>query len=77
MNVKELIENRNAKVAQMEGLLTTAKAENRLPSEDEKKQFADLEKEVKDIDATVAMYDQMAGLGMKKVPSTPVEMTDE
>lgn len=76
MNVKELIENRNAKVAQMEGLLTTAKAENRLPSDEEKKQFADLEKEVKDIDATVAMYDQMAGLGMKKVPSAPVEMTD-
>lgn len=76
MNVKELIENRNAKVAQMEGLLTTAKAENRLPSEDEKKQFANLEKEVKDIDATIAMYDQMAGLGMKKVPSAPVEMTD-
>ena len=39
MNVKELIENRNAKVAQMEGLLTTAKAENRLPSDEEKKQF--------------------------------------
>lgn len=32
MNVKELIENRNVKVAQMENLLTTAKAENRLPS---------------------------------------------
>ena len=76
MNVKELIENRNAKVAQMEGLLTTAKAENRLPSEDEKKQFANLEKEVKDIDATIAMYDQMAGMSMKKVPSAPVEMTD-
>lgn len=76
MNVKELIENRNAKVAQMEGLLTTAKAENRLPSDEEKKRFADLEKEVKDIDAAIAMYDQMAGLGMKKVPSAPVEMTD-
>lgn len=76
MNVKELIENRNAKVAQMEGLLTTAEAENRLPSEDEKKQFADLEKEVKDIDATVAMYDQMAGMSMKKVPAEHVEMTD-
>ena len=76
MNVKELIENRNAKVAQMENLLTTAKAENRLPSEDEKKQFADLEKEVKDIDATVAMYDQMAGMSMKKVPAEPVEMTN-
>lgn len=76
MTVKELIENRNAKVAQMENLLTTAKAENRLPSEDEKKQFADLEKEVKDIDATVAMYDQMAGMSMKKVPAGPVEMTD-
>ena len=76
MNVKELIENRNAKVAQMENLLTTAKAENRLPSEDEKKQFADLEKEVKDIDATVAMYDQMAGMSMKKVPAEPAVMTD-
>lgn len=76
MNVKELIENRNAKVAQMENLLTTAKAENRLPSEDEKKQFADLEKEIKDIDATIAMYDNMASMSMKKVPSTPVEMTD-
>ena len=73
MNVKELIENRNSKVAQMEKLLTTAKAENRLPSEDEKKQFANLEKEVKDIDATVAMYDQMAEMSMKPVPSAPVE----
>ena len=76
MNVKELIENRNAKVAQMENLLTTAKAENRLPSEDEKNQFADLEKEIKDIDATIAMYDQIANMSMKKVPSAPVEMTD-
>lgn len=76
MNVKELIENRNSKVAQMEGLLTTAKAENRLPSEDEKKQFSDLEKEVKDIDSTVAMYDQMAGMTMKKIPEEHVEMTD-
>lgn len=76
MTVKELIENRNVKVARMENLLTTAKAENRLPSEDEKKQFADLEKEVKDIDATVAMYDQMASMSMKKVPAGPVEMTD-
>lgn len=76
MNVKELIENRNAKVAQMENLLKTAKAENRLPSEDEKKQFADLEKEVKEIDATIAMYDQMAGMSIKKVPTEHVELTD-
>lgn len=76
MNVKELIENRNAKVAQMENLLTTAKAENRLPSEDEKKQFADLEKEVKEIDATIAMYDQMAGMSMKKIPDGHDAMTD-
>jgi HK97 family phage major capsid protein len=76
MNVKELIENRNSKVAQMEKLLTTAKAENRLPSEYEKNQFANLEKEVKDIDATVAMYEQMAEMSMKPVPSAPVEMTN-
>jgi HK97 family phage major capsid protein len=60
----------------MENLLKTAKAENRLPSEDEKKQFADLEKEIKNIDATIAMYDQMAGMSMKKVPNGPVEMTN-
>ena len=76
MNVKELIENRNAKVAQMENLLKTAKAENRLPSEDEKNQFADLEKEVKDIDATITMYDQMAGMSMKPVPAEPAVMTN-
>ena len=60
----------------MERLLTTAKAENRLPSEDEKNQFADLEKEVKDIDATIAMYDQIAGMSMKEVPAPHVEMTN-
>ena len=76
MNVKELIENRNSKVAQMENLLTTAKAENRLPSEDEKNQFADLEKEVKDIDSTIAMYDRMARMSMKEVPAPHVEMTN-
>lgn len=76
MNVKALIENRNAKVAQMENLLKTAKAENRLPSEDEKKQFADLEKEVKEIDATIAMYDQMAGMSMNKIPDGHDAMTD-
>lgn len=76
MNVKELIEKRNSKVAQMESLLKTAKAENRLPSEDEKNQFADLEKEVKCIDAAIDMYDQMANMSMKKVPSTSIEMTD-
>lgn len=76
MNVKALIENRNAKVAHMENLLKTAKAENRLPSEDEKKQFADLEKEVKEIDATIAMYDQMAGMSMKKIPDGHDAMTD-
>lgn len=76
MNVKALIENRNSKVAQMENLLKTAKAENRLPSEDEKKQFADLEKKVKEIDATIAMYDQMAGMSMKKVPDGHDAMTD-
>ena len=76
MVIKELIENRNAKVAQMEGLLNAAKAENRLLSDDEKKQFDNLEKEVKDIDSTVARYDKMADFSMKKVPTEPTEMTD-
>lgn len=76
MNIKEMIENRNNKVAQMEKVLDTAKAENRMPSDDETAQFQNLKNEVEELDRTIAMYDDMSKMGMRPVPSDKPELTD-
>ena len=76
MNIKEMIENRNNKVAQMEKVLDTAKAENRMPSDDETAQFQNLKGEVEELDRTIAMYDDMSKLGMRPVPSGKPELTN-
>ena len=76
MNVKEMIENRNNKVAQMEKVLDTAKAENRMPSDEETAQFQNLKNEVEELDRTIAMYDDMSKLGMRPVPSGKPELTN-
>ena len=76
MNIKEMIENRNNKVAQMEKVLDTAKAENRMPSDEETAQFQNLKNEVEELDRTIAMYDDMSKLGMRPVPSDKPELTN-
>ena len=76
MNVKEMIENRNNKVAQMEKVLDTAKAENRMPSDEETTQFQNLKNEVEELDRTIAMYDDMSKMGMRPVPSDKPELTN-
>lgn len=76
MNVKEMIENRNNKVAQMEKVLDTAKAENRMPSDEETAQFQNLKGEVEELDRTIAMYDDMSKMGMRPVPSDKPELTN-
>lgn len=76
MNIKEMIENRNNKVAQMEKVLDVAKAENRMPSDEETAQFQNLKGEVEELDRTIAMYDDMSKLGMRPVPSDKPELTD-
>ena len=76
MNIKEMIENRNNKVAQMEKVLDTAKAENRMPSNEETAQFQSLKNDVEELDNTIAMYDDMSKLGMRPVPSDKPELTN-
>lgn len=76
MNIKEMIENRNNKVAQMEKVLDTAKAENRMPSDEETAQFQNLKNEVEGLDRTIAMYDDMSKMGMRPVPSDKPELTN-
>ena len=76
MNIKEMIENRNNKVAQMEKVLDTAKAENRMPSDEETAQFQNLKGEVEKLDNTIGMYDDMSKMGMRPVPSDKPELTN-
>lgn len=76
MNIKEMIENRNNKVAQMEKILDTAKTENRMPSDDETATFQNLKKEVEELDNTIAMYDDMSKMSMRPVPSDKPELTN-
>ena len=53
MNEKELIEKRNDLQAKMEEILNKAKVENRAMNDDEIKNFDNVEKEIKNIDATL------------------------
>ena len=80
MNEKELVETRNAKVAQMENILNTAKVENRAVTDEENAKFENLEKEVKNIDRTIALNERMQNVSLREVPKTEVamaEMTNE
>lgn len=54
MNFKELEEKRAQLQEEMESLLSTAKAEERAMTEEESSKFDGLEKEIKNIDATLA-----------------------
>ena len=77
MNEKELIEKRNDNVTKMESIVNKAKAENRLPDEDEKKEFEEAEKEVKEIDNALDMNAKVNAMGLKKVPETKAELSVE
>lgn len=71
MNEKQMIENRNAKVARMEAILNLAKNENRLPTADETAEFESLKNEIQEIDNAISMSETLNKMGgMKKVTSS-------
>lgn len=67
MNEKELIEKRNDLQSKMEGILNTAKVENREMNEEEIKNFDDTEKEIKNIDATLDRMEKMNKMENRKI----------
>lgn len=75
--MKELIENRNAKVEEMENIVNLAKSENRVITDEEKATFENLEKEIASIDDTIAMNERVNNMEMKKVEENAVDMTVE
>lgn len=76
MNEKELIEKRNDLQSKMEGILNTAKSENREMNEEEIKNFDDTEKEIKNIDATLDRMAKMNKMENRKVEDKK-ELTQE
>lgn len=77
MNEKELIENRNAKVEEMENIVNLAKTENRVITNEEKAKFENLEKEIANIDDTISMNERVNKMELKKVQEVTTEATVE
>jgi len=61
-NLKSLIEQRNDKVTEMQGLVDAAKAEERTMAEEEMTKFNALSKDIADIDATIKAEERARGL---------------
>ena len=76
MNEKELMEKRNDLQAKMEEILNKAKVENRAMSDEEIKSFDDVEKEIKNIDATLERCNKINEMGCKQ-PEGEKELTQE
>lgn len=76
MNGKELMEKRNELQAKMEGILNKAKIENRAMNEEEIKDFDNIEKEIKNIDATLERSKKINDMDCKKIEGEK-ELTQE
>lgn len=67
MNEKELLEKRQDLKDKMEGILNTAKAENRAMNEKEVADFDETEKSIKDIDATLERMEKASKMENKEL----------
>ena len=76
MNEKELKEKRNELQVKMEEILNKAKIENRAMNDEEIKSFDDVEKEIKNIDATLERCNKINEIECKK-PEGEKELTQE
>lgn len=77
MNMKGLEEKRNDLTSQMTALVDTAKAEERAMSEDEVAKFDELEKEIKNIDATIEREEKIENMEEKEVKTEERELSVE
>lgn len=76
MNEKELKEKRNELQVKMEEILNKAKIENRAMNDEEIKSFDDVEKEIKNIDATLERCNKINEMECKKLEGEK-ELTQE
>ena len=67
MNLKELIEKRNARVAELKALIDGAKTENRAITEEESAKFEALDTEVRSLDATIKATERARDLTLNVI----------
>lgn len=77
MNRKGLEEKRNDLKSQMNEMLNTAKAENRAMNDDEVSKFDEMEKEIKNIDATIEREEKMENMEEREVKTEERELSVE
>ena len=77
MNRKGLEETRNDLYSQLNSLVDTAKAEERAMNEDEVSKFDELEREIKNIDATIEREEKMNNMENKEIKVEERELTVE
>lgn len=78
MNEKELLEKRQDLKDKMEGILNSAKAENRVMNEKEIADFDEIEKSIKDIDATLERMQKAYRIENKEMkPEDKEKLTQE
>ena len=78
MNEKELLERRQDLHDEMETILNNAKAENRVMNETEVARFDELEKSIKDIDATLEREEKLNKMEKKEIKvEDKIELTQE
>lgn len=75
--LKSLIEQRNDKVAEMQGVVEAVKAEERAMNTEEMDKFNGLEKEIKDIDATIKAEERARGLEIMNEEKKEEKRTQE
>ena len=66
MNLKKLLEKRSQLQAEMKQLIDTANTEERALNADEQSRFAEIEAEIRDLDATVSAMQTARDLGMNE-----------
>lgn len=77
MNLKGLEEKRNDLKSQMTEMLETAKTETRALNEEEVSKFDELEREVKDIDATIEREEKLNNMENKEIKVEERELSVE
>lgn len=75
--LKDLTEQRNDKVAELQAIVDAAKVEKRAMNEEELKKFNALEKEIEGIDATIAAEERARKLEVKKGEKKKKEEQEE
>ena len=77
MKLKAMIEKRNAKLEEMQAILTGAQTETRAFTEEENTKYAALKEEIRALDETMKALEEAEGLEKRNLPTEKAKETVE